>query len=327
MNDDTPKESAKRPITRNFLRGLVTLGAAVSLPLALLGLLPFESLATDLPSHFVPQYAMGTGALLALAAWCRPRKAVFAALGFVFLISLWQLAPYLPAKNARETQPATKPLKILQANVLFINRDASRLEQLVAKERPDVIVAAEVNAVFAGMFAKLQKDYPYQKVLAEDNNGRGLAVVSKQPLKNVETAFFDSKHVPAQKFTLEHNGKTIRFLSIHPFTPVVSLARRDNEFRLIAAQMEKEGTDNLVILGDFNATPWCNGYKNLAKPLKLTNAREARGIFPTWPAFFPLPLMRIPIDHVLLGGNITARDFRLGPHIGSDHLPVIAEID
>lgn len=327
MNDDRLKEGAKSPKTRSFLRMLVTLGAAVSLPLALLGLLPFESLATDLPSHFVPQYAMGTGALLALAAWCRPHKSVFAALGFVFLVSLWQLAPYLPAKNAQEKQTTAKPLKILQANVLFINRDASRLQQLLAKEKPDVVIASEVNAAFATMFAKLKKNYPHQQVFAEDDNPRGLAVVSKLPLEGAEQVFFDSRHVPAQKFSLKHNGKTIRFLSIHPFTPVVNLGRRDNEFRLIAAQMEKDGTDNLVILGDFNATPWCNGYHSLVKPLKLANAREGRGIFPTWPSFFPLPLMRIPIDHVLLGRNISVRDFRLGPNIGSDHLPVIAEID
>lgn len=327
MNDDMPEETAKATKPRDILRRLVTLGAAVSLPLLLLGLLPFESLATDLPSHFMMQYAMGSGVLLVLAAWCRPRKAVFAALGAVFILSLWQVAPFLLPEKAQAPQATGQPLRILAANVLFINRDAARFKKLIKSEKPDVIVASEVNSVFGVLFKGLKKDYPYQKILPEDDNPRGLAVASGLPLENVEKTFFDNEHVPSLRFTLKYGGKTFSFLSIHPFTPVVSLARRDNEFRLIAEKLGREDTGNLVILGDFNATPWCNGYKSLANPLKLKNARAGRGIFPSWPAFYPLPFLRIPIDHVLLGGNIAARGFRLGPDIGSDHLPVIVDID
>ena len=46
---------------------------------------------------------------------------------------------------------------------------------------------------------------------------------------------------------------------------------------------------------------------------------------PSWPA--PLPaLLRIPIDHVLVGGDLLVTAPRLGPAFGSDHLPLLAAV-
>jgi endonuclease/exonuclease/phosphatase (EEP) superfamily protein YafD len=45
----------------------------------------------------------------------------------------------------------------------------------------------------------------------------------------------------------------------------------------------------------------------------------------TWPTPLPAPL-RVPIDTVFVGGGLSLRDLHAGPDLGSDHLPVIAEI-
>jgi endonuclease/exonuclease/phosphatase (EEP) superfamily protein YafD len=37
--------------------------------------------------------------------------------------------------------------------------------------------------------------------------------------------------------------------------------------------------------------------------------------------------LRIPSDQVLVGGGIGVRDRRVGMDIGSDHMPVIADLD
>ncbi len=45
----------------------------------------------------------------------------------------------------------------------------------------------------------------------------------------------------------------------------------------------------------------------------------------TWPTRLPAPA-RVPIDTVFVGGGLTLRNLKPGPDLGSDHLPIIAEI-
>ena len=79
-----------------------------------------------------------------------------------------------------------------------------------------------------------------------------------------------------------------------------------------------------VVLGDFNATPWNDAFQAMRRECGLS-AGSTRWWLPSWPD--PLPgLLRVPIDHVLVGGDLTVVEARLGPSIGSDHRPVLATI-
>ena len=290
----------------------------------LAGSMPVDSsVLADLPSHFMGQYAVGAGLLLAAACFAKTPKALLALLVLLLGVSLFQIAPLLPFGA---DMPTGKTLKILQANVLFINKDATRFEKLIAVEKPDLIVTQETPPAFAKMFASLKKEYPYQNLHPDGKTPRGLAVLSKLPFEKMAMTSFDHPNVPAQQFTIRLAKQGITFLSIHPFTPTENITRRDNEFSLIAGRFSKNQPENFVLLGDFNATPYCQAYKKLVAALKLRNAREGHGILPTWPTFLPTPLLRIPIDHMLVSKNIAVADFRTGPAFGSDHLPVIAEI-
>jgi endonuclease/exonuclease/phosphatase (EEP) superfamily protein YafD len=39
-----------------------------------------------------------------------------------------------------------------------------------------------------------------------------------------------------------------------------------------------------------------------------------------------MPLGRIPLDHCLVSSGLDVLDKRLGPQVGSDHLPVVIEL-
>ena len=134
----------------------------------------------------------------------------------------------------------------------------------------------------------------------------------------VETALAHERVV----FRVMLDGKPVDAVSIHPFTPNANINSRDGEFAAIAARFAAEKPERLVIMGDFNATPWCPAMKQLVKALQLRNARTGRGINTTWPAFFPF-LFRIPIDHVLVSANLGVADFGAQRRVGSDHLPTL----
>jgi endonuclease/exonuclease/phosphatase (EEP) superfamily protein YafD len=300
---------------------LLVVAALVMLLFTLTAYMPARpNLAIDLPSHFMTQYANGSAILFIAAIFF----GAYPALPFLmaaFLLSVFQLSPYLPK---RQLPKAVVSLKILQANVLKSNQNPELLRQLVMEEQPDIVTCAEVNPNFAAMLEGMKADYPHQFITTGNGSYR-VAVLSKQAFTQVEQTAFGGPRTEAVVFGLTHEGKEIRMVSMHPFTPNANILSRDGEFEAVAKRFAAEKPERLLIMGDFNATPWCPAMKKLMRALKLRNAREGRGISTSWPAFLPF-LMRIPIDHVLVSANLGIASFRTGPFIGSDHLPTLTRV-
>lgn len=54
------------------------------------------------------------------------------------------------------------------------------------------------------------------------------------------------------------------------------------------------------------------------------STQQPSGVFPTWPANFPL--LAIPLDPCLVGSEICVARKRIGPNLGSDHKPLIVDL-
>jgi endonuclease/exonuclease/phosphatase family metal-dependent hydrolase len=92
----------------------------------------------------------------------------------------------------------------------------------------------------------------------------------------------------------------------------------------------------LIILGDFNATPYTPRFRSLlgATRLKVAGPRWF------WPATYPVggPLIYLSrrlsnalpgllIDHVLVDRHFAVQTFRRGPEIGADHYPIVVDLE
>lgn len=306
------------------LQTLTLTGACCLLALSLPATLPaLPQSWMDLPSHFALQYAIA--AIIGLG-WSfyplesgRPTKIIFA---LALAVNLILLSPYLIPSAPAEKAVAGKPLKVLQANVLYLNRDTARLRQLIETENPDIIFISEANGAFTKMLAALKKKYPHQKAHPENAGAFGLALGSKIPLERLRLVTFPGADVPGYAFEITHAGKKLRFFGMHTMNPLYGVDVRDAAFTGLQRDISA-APGNVVILGDLNATPWCPALRKLMRAVpRLENAREGRGLFLSWPTFLPF-FMRIPIDHALVGDNIAIQDFRLGPDIGSDHFPIL----
>lgn len=306
-----------------WIKPLLTLAAAALITLSLAPYAPVSNLATDLFSHFVVYYTLAAIIILLAAFLLKASKTSFVLIGFVLALNTYTLAPYIPAP-AQET-PAEKTVKVLQVNTLFLNKNTDALAALIRQENPDIIAASEVNGAFADLFASLRADYPYNQIAARDADARGLAFLSRIEAVDIERSFIGDKDIPAQTAKIRIGTQDIHFVSIHPRTPMDGPQKRDMVFTALAEKYSKLRAENgrLIIAGDFNATPWCPAQKTLTKNLTLSNAREGFGLHTSWPVWLPA-LLRIPIDHVLVGGDIRVVDYRTGPNVGSDHLPGIA---
>lgn len=82
----------------------------------------------------------------------------------------------------------------------------------------------------------------------------------------------------------------------------------------------------MIFTGDLNATPWSWNLRRLDRSLGLT--RRDRTVA-TWPARVlgrPWPLPVLPIDHVYAGPGWATVSVERGPHLGSDHYPLIVTL-
>lgn len=305
---------------RPLLQRLTILAIIVLFLFSITSYVPLSIRLTDLPSHFVLQYTIGAVVLGVLALLLKIKWRYLFLLGFAFILNSANLAPYIDRTAATTTADS---FTVLQANTLYLNKSTKPLQRLIEAEKPDIITAVEVNDAFAEMFQSLADAYPYQFVVPQNNNARGLAVLSKFPLKNKSVVFFSEARVPAQSISLSLRGRTVDVLSLHPFTPIHDLALRDADLRTAAKAYAPPRKNPLIVTGDFNATPWSPIMRQFMATTRLRAARASRGILPSWPVFLPANILRIPIDHVFVSDGIEVLDYRLGSSIGSDHLPTL----
>ena len=71
---------------------------------------------------------------------------------------------------------------------------------------------------------------------------------------------------------------------------------------------------------------WSPYFAGLVHDSGLRDARMGFGLKTSWP--IPLPsFLRLPIDHCLVSKDIHVERFEIGSRTGSDHLPIIIDLD
>jgi endonuclease/exonuclease/phosphatase (EEP) superfamily protein YafD len=121
-------------------------------------------------------------------------------------------------------------------------------------------------------------------------------------------------------------GVTPLVVGVHPASP--SEDAEDSQER--NHQLDHIGTTvkgvagPVIVAGDFNVTPWSPHFRDLLATTGLRDAGAGQGWIPTWP--IRLGPAGIPIDHILIRGQVAVAGLRRGPDIGSDHYPLVADL-
>ena len=275
----------------------------------------------DLASHFRLQYAVGSVALIPLLFLLK-RRGYAAILLCLSIANAVALVPFIPAKT-KNTPEDANTLKTLFLNVNTQLGNPARVVDLILEESPDFFVLQEINRAWKKDVSALNELYPHQVLeTREDNFGIGL--FSKHPIISSDMLYLDNYGFPSISATLSTSNTTLRILSTHTLPP------RDNRYTKIrneqleqlAAHIYKiEGP--VILLGDLNTTVYNYYFQKLLKDSGLINSYKQHGFLSTWPNF--LPGMGIQIDHILHSKEISMNDIYVGPKVGSDHLPLIAE--
>jgi len=292
--------------------------------LSLTGYLGKFNYLFDLASHFKFQYLIAT--LVTLAWFNLTRNKLWIALALVCTgLNLLAIVPwYLP--QPQSVSSSSSSLRVLTANVLVSNTNYASLIELIRQEQPDIVAIVETNSDWLDAMRSVQDVLPYS-LASPRAKAFGIALYSKLPLtlKPVET--FDTPKDFHLVATIEHSGEQTVIVALHPPPPInaILFEQRNRELREIAKYIQNVQSLNqsVIAMGDLNTTMWSPHYQEFVDRTHLKNTRKGFGILPTWPTH--LPILPIPIDHVLVSAEMQATDTHTGRNIGSDHLPVIAD--
>ena len=90
------------------------------------------------------------------------------------------------------------------------------------------------------------------------------------------------------------------------------------------AQYAGKPDKGLIVAGDLNTGLWSPLYRRLMAHSALMEVRQGFGVLGTWPSFFGP--WRTALDHILVSSGIEVIRTWVGPGIGSDHRPLLADL-
>jgi vancomycin resistance protein VanJ len=225
-----------------------------------------------------------------------------------------------------------RSLRVLSYNLLADSRvdPQSEVDFLRASDA-DIIGVQELRPEVAALIDEQVADiYPYRVLHPDGIPGMGL--LSRYPIRSEANIQLRSPF-SHQRAEIDVGGHTLIVINAHPPRPgltpsdgYVALNRQDIA-DLVAMASEESPT---ILLGDFNATDQSPEYRLLAESPLIDSYRESGwGFGLTFPArvarWDHFPAM-VRIDYIWHTPDLRATRSWIGPAIGSDHLPLFAEL-
>lgn len=260
----------------------------------------------------------GILALLIAVVLLFQRKALFAVLAL--LLGGWLVT--MPSGfniAASIEQPAGKTVRILSASLRGLNRDMAGSAEHLLRYDADIICLQEVYDAEA-FLATIESETSQDWHLAIDNN---LALVSRYPIISQSGEF---NGVLKVVIALPQRPVSVWTLRAPKAFETPHINRQF--FAALSGEISEDAPD--AVVGDFNATPWNEGYARISQI--MTNAQKQAGLGPG--STFPGPARRTGlfsafarIDHVFVSPKLRIDNAATGEApTGSDHHPVLADI-
>lgn len=243
----------------------------------------------------------------------------------------YKMFPYTPlaARQVREAahNDADARFRLLIANVQIDNRDAGPLHKLIAQWDPDLVLTLEPDAWWARQLRALEEAYPHV-VKHPLENAYGMMLHARWPLIDPEVRFIVDDDIPSIHTRVElPSGRHFFLHAMHPRPPYPAedpySTERDAELLLLGRRI-KDRDGPTVVAGDLNDVSWSYTTKLFQEISGLLDPRIGRGTYSTFHADYPI--LRYPLDHVFHSDHFTLVRLERLPHIGSDHFPVLIEL-
>lgn len=339
---------AKNNTTKAIIFPYIGLGYTYSLVLAAAMFIPnylLELFISYLPQILYFNIALilinGLGSLAirrqgreVLAMWT---GANFLFIGITILAAgfIYQFAYQMPEIDSRAGEKQeSRGVKIASFNKLYTNQNYSQIDNAIRKENPDIIAIIEQTDSDKKNLAIL-KDYQYiadggSKVYS--GKRVGVSIYSKLPLDVIKANPVEGLSNVEAKVDpdSEREGDEFVVLALHTAAPVTPkrFSSRSNQLDNLANYLNShEQKDRIVIMGDFNLTPWSPEYRQFSSKVPtIYNSAQGEGLKYTWDIskYSKLGVAGLVvtnhIDHIFLSDSLDLKQsLTVGEKVGSDH--------
>lgn len=339
-------------------------GSLGALTFCVLGLSSFAApdyWFADNMSFFLRQFlAAGLiGCLMGtLGLWIPHRlRLIYRFIWLLAVVSFGALVGFTAARTLENTTAISSPgsgglaIKVISINTERMFLGDKRLTAFLEREQPDILVIQEAlwwlqerrwERLELPIGELGQKGFPDH---VEVGASGSLVVYSNLPFQTktsriVRGELHDTAsviHDPDRELlqvSLDTGTTPLKLLAVHPDSPR-NLIRWQNkrlyfdEADTVIQDLRKAGNAPLLVIGDWNSAPWSARFQQTLSRNGLKTAYPGG-----WPRttrfFFDYRLHWIlgsPVDQFAISDGIRVLDVSTGPDIGSDHLPLIVELE
>ncbi len=255
------------------------------------------------------------------------------ALSINLILILPLFIPHQISTQASNTPQQT--IRIIHATLDSKQPDVTKAIEYLNKQETDILFLLEVTPQSLTQFNRGLTNYRLIATQPEYNS-HGIAwFIPEEKTKPIELRTVEFITLPIYnnrallKATISYDGREMVLLCFHVISPrnPETVTYQEIEFDALAnwSQMLQKSKQDLIVIGDFNSTPWYGPFRQLLNKSGLINSQRGFGIQTTWHSTFP-PIFRIPIDNCLHSKSLTTVRRFIGENIGSDHLPLFVEL-
>lgn len=288
----------------------------------------------EILSHFQVQYLCVSLVLLGFLILLRRKNHIYIGLFLCAILSLQTVTWFWFPSHLFTAGNGKSDLKVLVANINTQNKNYDLVLDLIRAEKPNVAVLMEVDRQWQTQLDTLADLLPYSSGKTNPYN-LGILVYSDRSLDSTQIEFFGTENNASVVTQITVSGEPVTLLATHPFPPVKPsfFSSRNQQMDLVGQYLSTIATP-IILAGDLNMTMWSPYYRRLVNKTGLNNTRKGFGILPSWATSGTYPqlpdwlifALRIPIDHCLVSKEFRATDIHTGSETGSDHLPIVVDL-
>ncbi len=271
--------------------------------------------------------------------WKWPIRSALAPVMLGVIINGILVAPlWLPVKRP----PSNGPTLTIMALNLHVGNDlldeaatAKQIAREIERSNAPVVLLQEITVHRLGVLVHALPGYRLVAGAGRpDSFGIAMLIKRATPLTVESAKEIDTTggltSVRQVELLCRWRGRPLAVLGMHTVSAVHAKSDRFRTAMMSGAaawtNRQREQGRAVVVIGDFNATPWCAPFRDLKNEANLVDSQLGFGLQGTWHAHL-FPPLRIPIDHCLHSDDLITRRREIGEDVfNSDHLPLTVEL-
>ena len=279
----------------------------------------------DVLANFRAQFAVALvifGLFLLISRWKKVAIGVLVVAG----VNLFFVAP-LYVGSPGDSDPSAPALRIVNFNLLSDNESYAEVIDFIRTTEPDLVFLHEASRPWEVALGSSNLNYEVIRARSDDLIF-GTLILARDEVEAVSYGYgIVQPRAVSMTYHPDDWPVEVNILTTHPLAPTAEERAGLRDAQLdFAAGWAADQQGHYLVVGDLNATPWSWPFRNLVAAGHLRNSQRGFGLQPTF-STTSNAILRVPIDHLLHSDGLRIRDRRLGPSLGSDHFPLIVDLE